>query len=1801
MRKLFTLLIVLFLWAGSSWGQVDVQIGSGTTTTTYLPIYSCYNYSYSQQIYLGSELQNAGGGVGTINKIRFYYASGGTTFANWSDWTVYLGNTTKTVFANTTDWEPYENLTQVFTGTITPVTGSWVEITLTTPYNYTGGNLIVAVDENSPNYSCTASWRSFASGSNRGILYYSDGTNPDPASPPAANYGPNASISQIQFNMAAYVPTTPPNCATLVSPADAATNVPVGATLNWASGGGAPTGYNLYFGADELPATPIDLGLVTTYDPAGDMDYSTTYYWKVVPYNDNGDATVCAVWSFTTGPDPTVTVFPFTEGFEGATFPPYGWSQITVSGTSPWIMSTTSPHSGLQCARAPWASAGGEHLLITPPLDLTTVDYRLKFWLKGSSSAGTDLEVQIATNNSSASNFTTTLATYIAGTNMPTVWTEQIIDLSAYEDIQYIAFRLIDDDGYAFYIDDVTIEEIPATPVFSVSPSTKDFGTLAVGGSLSQVFTISNTGGGTLVINPAISVTGTDADQFVLTDANTYPLNLTAGQTATVSVAFTPTSAGEKSASLVIIDNLGSKATNTVPLTGTGFTPPPGSTCDNPYPIDLPLESFAGNTATMGDDYSSTWITPNSSYMNGDDMVFEFTLTEAGYLSGSMTSPDTWIGLFILEDCPDPVTPAAVIRSATSTGSSVSFTDQLMQAGTYFAIVSSYPSPQSIAFTLNLAFEPLPDCLPPTGLSASVTSTSANLSWTEAGTATAWEYVYGPAPLEAPTGAGTATSSSTDNPITSLTPGTPYQFYVRAMCDSPSTWAGPASFSTTQIPATLPLTEGFESGFGSWAVVNGTQLNTWFAGTAAVPHSGTNSAFITNDGGTSYSYTIDAASVVHIYRDIEFSGGEAAGYSLKFWYKGLAEPCCDYMKVFIVDPSTLPVAGTQLTTGQIGVNYNQQADYVEVTLAIPNTVAGTKRLVFSWRNDGSIGPNPPVSLDDISLQVITTGAVRGEVTDCYTGALLEGVTVSIAGSTTTTDANGYYEFPAIATGTYDLTASLSGYFNKTITGVVISEGATTTQDICLNIYVDPPLNLQASVENQDVHLTWLDPGALGNAFTEGFEAGTLPTGWLAIDNDGDAFNWVNTIEQAFGFSAHTGSGAMTSASYDNTAGALTPDNWLISPAISVTATSDLSWWHSAQDPDWPDEQYYVKVSTTGTALTDFTTTIWSGITPGDWAQVTVSLSAFAGQTIYIAWQHTDVTDMFWMKLDDVVVTNTASRGSYTPIVSNRTSIGYPFKTAGLTPEQIEERFLAYNDNGGVRSTRALTGYNVYRDEVFLNYTTLTEYDDLSLPAGTYSYTVTAVYNEGESEPAGPVTVEIITCSVPTNVQVTDYDQTTATIEWTAPAEPPANGYEYEVRSDGDPGSGAIGLAAFGATNGTTANITELEDGTVYMVYVRSVCGDANYSNWTGGVQFTTPCDARNLPFTEDFEASSPNLSCWVSYNIDGAGTYWGLSSAYNHTEGGVVSALHAYGPSTNTEDGYLVSPGLVIPASGYIELSFWSYNVYPGDYVKNSVLISAGSPDPTDGDYVEIWSPASVTASWEQTLLDLSAYHGQTIYIAFRYEGSFAHTWHLDDVSVSVQTPPTKTLNLTDVRLEHLFVTGTGGLMNQAYNAGGPQYTAPTADVIIVELHDAATYASVLRTYTGVALSQTGTASIPDIDLPDGNYRITIKHRNSIETTSMLPVDFTGAIVSYSFGTQASAYGNNLKLIDGFYCIFGGDVNQDGQVEGLDVSEIENGVNAFSTGYLPIDVDGDGSLGISDYSIWENNNNTFVKRVIPIP
>ncbi len=102
----------------------------------------------------------------------------------------------------------------------------------------------------------------------------------------------------------------------------------------------------------------------------------------------------------------------------------------------------------------------------------------------------------------------------------------------------------------------------------------------------------------------------------------------------------------------------------------------------------------------------------------------------------------------------------------------------------------------------NVTCNPPPTCAKPITLGANtITQATANLTWVQPatpGTATAWEIVVQPSILGAPTGSGTPTGSN-PYPAIGLTPGTSYEFYVRANCgatDGLSAWAGPFNFGT---------------------------------------------------------------------------------------------------------------------------------------------------------------------------------------------------------------------------------------------------------------------------------------------------------------------------------------------------------------------------------------------------------------------------------------------------------------------------------------------------------------------------------------------------------------------------------------------------------------------------------------------------------------------------------------------------------------------------------------------------------------------------------------------------------------------------------------------------------------------------------------------------------------------------------------------------------------------------------------------------------------------------------------------
>ena len=174
----------------------------------------------------------------------------------------------------------------------------------------------------------------------------------------------------------------------------------------------------------------------------------------------------------------------------------------------------------------------------------------------------------------------------------------------------------------------------------------------------------------------------------------------------------------------------------------------------------------------------------------------------------------------------------------------------------------------------------------------------------------------------------------------------------------------------------------------------------------------------------------------------------------------------------------------------------------------------------------------------------------------------------------------------------------------------------------------------------------IDPDGL----TYNFNSGTMQ-GWTTIDADGDGYNWMITTG---GVAPRGGEGyAVYSQSYANTP--LTPDNFLVSPKLKLGAS--MRFYACAQDASYPAEHFAVAVSTAGnTDAADFTNVQeWTlEASPaarakvnarvmshgphkvqGNWYEYTADLSAYRGQEGYVAIRHFNVTDQFYIVVDDI--------------------------------------------------------------------------------------------------------------------------------------------------------------------------------------------------------------------------------------------------------------------------------------------------------------------------------------------------------------------------------------------------------------------------------------------------------------------------------------------------------------------------------------------------------------------------------------
>jgi hypothetical protein len=160
--------------------------------------------------------------------------------------------------------------------------------------------------------------------------------------------------------------------------------------------------------------------------------------------------------------------------------------------------------------------------------------------------------------------------------------------------------------------------------------------------------------------------------------------------------------------------------------------------------------------------------------------------------------------------------------------------------------------------------------------------------------------------------------------------------------------------------------------------------------------------------------------------------------------------------------------------------------------------------------------------------------------------------------------------------------------------------------------------------------------------------------------------------------------------------------------------------------------------------------------------------------------------------------------------------------------------------------------------------------------------------------------------------------------------------------------------------------------------------------------------------------------------------------------------------------------------------------------------------------------------------------------------------------------------------------------------------TIMVPDTITVELRSSISPYTMVDSRIGV-LDSAGVGTFTFTAIKNNvPYYLIIKHRNALETWSSTAHSFNSFTLSYDFtSSQSQAYGNNLILRGGKYCVYSGDVNQDGLVDLSDQIEIDNDNENYVTGFAVTDVNGDGLVDLSDLIPVDNNILNFVTRQVP--
>lgn len=542
----------------------------------------------------------------------------------------------------------------------------------------------------------------------------------------------------------------------------------------------------------------------------------------------------------------------------------------------------------------------------------------------------------------------------------------------------------------------------------------------------------------------------------------------------------------------------------------------------------------------------------------------------------------------------------------------------------------------------------------PTNLVASnVVYNGATLTWTAGGDETAWQVIYGTGNFDPSTATPIDVTGNATYTITGLTENTTYTAYVRGNCGSGdvSSWSDACTFTTPERyarPTDLAVSditahsakatwngdadsynlryrkvlgynqtffESFENSFpGSWTIIdsdgdgkNWTQFN---------PQNFSNSPFDAYDG----SYGAMSRS------------WQSTALTPDNW---LISPQVDLggvLKYYIVDDGGYQET-YRIYVSTTGTNI---ADFQPITddLLSPASNTWTERTADLTSFEGQRGyiafrqynstDMDFMIIDAVSIEAMTYGdwVEVDDVTNPYT----------ITGLDAETD------YVVQVQGVYD--EGNSGWSNSVLFTTVGADAMPFNLTVTDVTDCTAMVNWNGSQDSYNLRYRNYD-------FFEDFANG-LPSDWTTINNDGDNYNWS---KQQFTPSC------ISSASYINDVGALTPDNWLITPAVPLDGILSFDAW--GQDANDFAEVFKVYVSTSGNSINDFVEISQDITTTHNQTTYSFDLSQYAGQDGYIAIRHYNCTNMYWLN-----VTNFSIGGEWVTI----NDVTSPYTITSLEPE-----------------------------------------------------------------------------------------------------------------------------------------------------------------------------------------------------------------------------------------------------------------------------------------------------------------------------------------------------------------------------------------------------------------------------------------------------------------------------------------------------------------------------------------------------